>query len=107
MDAFNDNIEQIKSKIGEENSALISEELIDIMSSHKTIQDNLAAKEQEITSLKKEKDELIQTNGKLFLKLGKEKEIVDHFQSAGDDTKPNENVEIKIGDIINSNGDIL
>lgn len=57
---------QIKEKLGVENSALISEELVTIITDNTNRNKDMEAKETQITQLKNEKNDLITTNGKLF-----------------------------------------
>ena len=51
-------------------------------------------------TLKKDKDELLKVNGKLFQKIGFEKE-------EEKPTLPQEQAEIKIEDIINDKGELI
>lgn len=106
MDKFNETIDHIKEKVGEENSALISDELISLMTEHKclTEQDNDKAKQ--IETLKSEKDDLVNANAKLFRRLGFEDEQKTSFTTP--DNTPQQSVEeIKLGDIINQKGELI
>ena len=104
MEDFNKAIDQIKEKLGEEKSATISEELINIMGEHKTALDDNAAKTEEIHQLKQEKEDLIVTNGKLFQQIGHER---DFTPAKPDDKQVEQNTELNINDIINQNGDLI
>lgn len=107
MDKFNETINHIKEKVGEENSALISDELISLMTEHKALSEQNESNEKQINTLKSEKDDLVNANAKLFRRLGFEDEQVTTFNRANQPEQPKEVEEIKIGDIINNNGDIL
>ncbi|MBO7731344.1 MAG: hypothetical protein J6S67_02275 [Methanobrevibacter sp.] len=106
MDKFNETIDHIKEKVGEENSALISDELISLMTEHKclTEQDNDKAKQ--IETLKSEKDDLVNANAKLFRRLGFEDEQKTSFVTPNN-TEVESVEEIKIGDIINQKGELI
>lgn len=106
MDKFNETINHIKEKVGEENSALISDELIALMTEHKTLTEQNEENNKKIETLKSEKDDLVSANSKLFRRLGFEDEQKTTYINS--QTQQNEEVkEIKIGDIINDKGDIL
>ena len=106
MDKFNETINHIKEKVGEENSALISDELIALMTEHKTLTEQNEENNKKIETLKTEKDDLVSANSKLFRRLGFEDEQKTTYTNS--QTQQNEEVkEIKIGDIINDKGDIL
>lgn len=106
MDKFNETIDHIKEKVGEENSALISDELISLMTEHKclTEQDNDKAKQ--IETLKSEKDDLVNANAKLFRRLGFEDEQKTSFTTP-DNADQKSVEEIKLGDIINQKGELI
>ena len=74
MDDFNKTIDHIKEKVGEENSALISDELISLMTEHKSLTEQNNEKAEQIATLKSEKDDLVNANAKLFRRLGFEDE---------------------------------
>lgn len=106
MDKFNETINHIKEKVGEENSALISDELIALMTEHKTLTEQNEENNKKIETLKTEKDDLVSANSKLFRRLGFEDEQKTTYTNS--QTQQNEEVkEINIGDIINDKGDIL
>lgn len=108
MDKFNETINHIKEKVGEENSALISDELISLMTEHKALTEQSNEQTEQINTLKSEKDDLVNANAKLFRRLGFEDEQQTTFTQNIDNTQQgNESEEISIGDIINEKGDIL
>lgn len=106
MDKFNETIDHIKEKVGEENSALISDELISLMTEHKSLTEQDNEKAKQIETLKSEKDDLVNANAKLFRRLGFEDEQKTNFIT--NEAEPKTEVEeIKIGDIINEKGEII
>ena len=106
MDNFNKTIDHIKEKVGEENSALISDELISLMTEHKSLEEQNSEKAEQIETLKSEKNDLVNANAKLFRRLGFEDEQETTF-STPDNKEQKESEEIKIGDIINAKGEII
>lgn len=62
---MNDIIEEIKGKIGEEKSALINDKLTTILSDNSTMNALIDKQKEEITKKDKEKNDLIEANGKL------------------------------------------
>ena len=106
MDKFNETIDHIKEKVGEENSALISDELISLMTEHKSLTEQDNEKAKQIETLKSEKDDLVNANAKLFRRLGFEDEQKTNFITNETEQKT-EVEEIKIGDIINEKGEII
>lgn len=106
MDKFNETINHIKEKVGEENSALISDELINLMTEHKALTEQSNEQAEQINTLKSEKDDLVNANAKLFRRLGFEDEEQTHFIQNPTEQET-EVKEISIGDIINEKGDII
>lgn len=107
MDNFNSIIDTIKEKVGEEDSALISDELLSLMTQHKATVEQNDKDAKTIESLKTEKEELVSTNAKLFRRIGFEDNEPMTFGTQQNNTNEKEDEEIKIGDIINENGDII
>ena len=106
MDKFNETINHIKEKVGEENSALISDELISLMTEHKALTEQNTEQTEQINTLKSEKDDLVNANAKLFRRLGFEDEQQTTFVQNTTVQQP-EVKEIELGDIINEKGDII
>ena len=106
MDKFNETINHIKEKVGEENSALISDELISLMTEHKALTDQNNEQTTQINTLKSEKDDLVNANAKLFRRLGFEDEQQTTFTQP-QTTQETEIKEIQLGDVINEKGDII
>ena len=94
-------INSIKEKINETDSALISEDLLGIVSSYSNLKDEIDSLKEEKDKLEGEKEELLKVNGKLFQKVGFEKEEVKEEIPEEDDE------EIKLEDIIDEKGDMI
>lgn len=94
-------INSVKEKINETDSALISEDLLGIVASYSTLKDELESLQAEKEKLTEEKEELLKVNGKLFQKVGFEKEEVK------EDVVPEDEEEIKLEDIIDEKGDMI
>lgn len=95
-------INKIKGNIDDTQGALISEDLLSVVSNYNSALDEIDKINKENETLKKDKDELLKVNGKLFQKIGFEKE----------EEKPTlvdkeEQPEIKIEDIINDKGELI
>lgn len=67
-------VNKIKEGLDETTSALVSEDLLSIVSNYKLGIDKIAELTGEVDKLKGEKDELLKVNGKLFQQIGFEKE---------------------------------
>lgn len=106
MENFNKTIDVIKEKLGEEHSAVISDELLSLMTEHKASTEQNTADSKTIESLKTEKEELVATNAKLFRRIGFEDNEPMTYASQNQTTQQ-EDKEIKIGDIINDKGEII
>lgn len=74
---------KIKEKLGDEKSAIISEELVQIITDNTNRNKDLENQNNQIEKLKNEKNELIETNGKLFQQV----------TMAPDEPKPNSSKE--------------
>ena len=94
-------INKIKGNIDDTQGALISEDLLSVVSNYNSALDEIDKINKENETLKKDKDELLKVNGKLFQKIGFEKEEENL-------TLPlEEQAEIKIEDIINDKGELI
>lgn len=91
----------LREKLGEESSALVSEDLLSILSSYKNLTDEINEHEEEIENLKNAKDELLKINGKLFQKIGFEKE---EEKEEKEEEKDEEIIDVN--DIIDEKGDV-
>lgn len=107
MDNFNKTIDAIKEKVGEDSSALISDELLSLMTEHKATIEQNDKDAKTIASLKTEKEELVSTNAKLFRRIGFEDNEPMTFGTPQNQTVREEEKAIKIEDIINEKGEII
>ena len=95
-------VNELRSKLDETSSALVSEESLAIISAFNTVVDDMDAIVTENEKLKSDKEELLKVNGKLYQKIGftddkeeKEEEIDDSGE------------EIKIEEVIDEKGDLI
>lgn len=95
-------INKVKDSIDETTKALISEDLLSIIASFNEAYDLVENAETEIAQLKADKDELLKVNGKLFQKIGFDKE---EEKEDKPEEKPEEEIEIE--DIIDEKGEII
>lgn len=94
-------INKIKDGLDETASALISEDLLAIISSYNGAVDSVEEMKTENEKLKADKEELLKVNGKLFQKIGFEKDEEDSSTEEKEEVE-----EIKIEDIIDEKGDL-
>lgn len=95
-------VNKIKDGLDETTSALVSEDLLAIVSNYNLLVDQVAEKDVELAKLRDEKEELLKVNGRLFQKIGFDKEA----EEEAEEEKPAEE-EIKIEDIVDEKGDLI
>ena len=61
--------QKIQEKLGQENSALISEELATLMTDNANVNSQIEKQTSEIETLKSDKEKLLDVNSKLFLQV--------------------------------------
>lgn len=98
-------VNEIKGRIDETTGALISEDLLNIVSNYKLGIDELSKLTEEVNTLKSEKDELLKVNGKLFQKVGFDKEENENKEK--EKTSDNDSDELKIEDVIDEKGELI
>lgn len=91
----------IKDKVDEKSGAIISEDLLGIMSNYKTLEDGIKERDDEIKKLQADKDELLAVNGRLFQKIGFDK------QESPEEAQPQVKEEMSINEIINEKGELI
>lgn len=96
-------INNLREKLDETTSALVSEEILAALSAYNNGFDEYTKSMEEVEKLKGEKEELLKVNGKLYQKIGFDKE--DTIEEKKDDVEDNE--EIKIEDVIDEKGDLI
>lgn len=96
-------INNLREKLDETTSALVSEEILATISAYNNGFDEYTKSVEEVEKLKGEKEELLKVNGKLYQKIGFDKE--DANEEKKDDVEDEE--EIKIEDVIDEKGDLI
>lgn len=96
-------INNLREKLDETTSALVSEEVLATISAYNNGFDEYTKSVEEVEKLKNEKEELLKVNGKLYQKIGFDKEDV--IDEKKDDDKEVE--EIAIEDVIDEKGDLI
>ena len=93
----------LRGKLDETSSALISEEILSLLSAYNGGYDELDELKQEVDKLKTEKEELLKVNGKLYQQIGFDKEEKE------DETidKNEDEEELSIEDIIDEKGELI
>lgn len=98
---FENAINSLKEKLDETTQAMVSEELIAIMGAYNSLVDEKAEVEEEKAKLEGEKEELLKVNGKLFQKVGFDKEDEEEKEEEVEEEK------IDVEDVIDEKGDII
>ena len=96
-------INNLRDKLDETTVALVSEEILATISAYNNGFDEYAKSVEEVEKLKSEKEELLKVNGKLYQRIGFDKE--ETIEENKDDTEDEE--EIKIEDVINEKGELI
>ena len=92
----------LREKLDDTTNALISDDLLNIMSVYTNAVDEVKAINDENDKLKNEKDELLKVNGKLYQRIG-----FDKVEEEKEDNKEDSEEEFTINDIINEKGEII
>lgn len=96
-------VDSIKEKLDETQGALVSEDLLSIVSNYQVLFDELSTIKEEVEKIKAENEELLKVNGRLFQKIGFEEDIKDESAEL-----PSEEVEeTAIEEVINEKGEII
>ena len=96
-------INNLREKLDETTSALVSEEILATLSAYSNGFDEYEKSIEEVEKLKDEKEELLKVNGKLYQKIGFDKE--DAIDEKKDDIEDKE--EIKIEDVVDEKGELI
>lgn len=74
---FEETLNNIQEKLGEENTGIIADDIASLLSYESARNKSIEDKDNEISSLKKSKEMLIETNGKLLQKIaaGREEDL--------------------------------
>jgi hypothetical protein len=96
-------INNLRDKLDETTSALVSEELLATISAFNNGYDEFESLKADVEKLKDEKEELLKVNGKLYQKIGFDKEEIEEEKEEKDDDIE----EIDIEDVIDEKGDLI
>ena len=95
-------INNLRDKLDETTVALVSEEILATISAYNNGFDEYTKSIEEANKLKGEKEELLKVNGKLYQRIGFDKEEKeDNIEDAKDEE------EIKIEDVIDEKGELI
>ena len=92
----------LRDKLDETTVALVSEEMLATLSAYNNGYDEYEKSIEEVEKLKGEKEELLKVNGKLYQKIGFDRE-----DEKDKTSKEEEKEEIKIEDVIDEKGDLI
>ena len=95
-------INNLRDKLDETTGALVSEEILATISAYNNGFDEYTKSVEEVEKLKGEKEELLKVNGKLYQRIGFDKE-----EEKEDDKIDEEKEEIKIEDVIDEKGELI
>lgn len=95
-------INKIKDSLDETTSALLSEDLLSIVSNYKIGLDKIEEISKDLEKIKSDKDELLKVNGKLFQQIGFDKPEENDVTPLED-----EEDEVKIEDVIDEKGELI
>lgn len=98
---FKNLITSIKEKLDDTTQALVSEELLNVLTNYNLAVDEIESKDQSVADLTKDNEELLKVNGKLFQKIGFEKVETETEEPKSEDE------EIKLEEIINEKGEMI
>lgn len=96
-------IDKIKEGLDETQSALISEDLLSIVSNYQLAIDEIAKINEELTKLKADNEELLKVNGRLFQKIGFEEDIKDESAELPSESEE----EITLDEVIDEKGELI
>ena len=97
-------VEKIKEGLDETTSALISEDLLSIVSNYQLALDKIAEITEEVDKLKTDNEELLKVNGRLFQKIGFDEDIKDESAELPSEEKEE---EITVEDVIDEKGELI
>ena len=97
-------IDKIKEGLDETQSALISEDLLSIISNYQLAMDELNKVNEEIGKLKADNEELLKVNGRLFQKIGFEEDIKDESSELPSEESEE---EITLDEVIDEKGELI
>ena len=96
-------VNTLKEKLDDTTSALLSEDILAILSAYNNIFDEKDTLSEEIEKLKTDKEELLKVNGKLYQKIG----FDDKTEEKEEEEEKENDEEIDIDDVIDEKGEII
>lgn len=96
-------ITDTRDKLDEKSQALVSEDMLGIMGNYNSLLTTLNDREEELKKLKSENDELLKVNGRLFQKIGFEKEEKKELMPVKEEVVD----KIGIENLINEKGEMI
>jgi DNA anti-recombination protein RmuC len=97
-------VDSIKEKLDETQSALVSEDLLSIVSNYGLLFDELTKIKEEVDKLKADNEELLKVNGRLFQKIGFDEDIKDESAELKEESAEE---EITVEEVIDEKGEII
>lgn len=104
-DDFSSQIDNLKTKLGDTNGALVSDDLLSTKSAYNGLYDENEENKAEIEKLKSENEELLKVNGKLYQKIGMQ-DIKEEQKKVSDDGDEKQE-KTDISTLINEKGDFI
>lgn len=95
-------INNLRDKLDETTVALVSEEILATISAYNNGFDEYSKSVEEVEKLKGEKEELLKVNGKLYQRIGFDRE-----EKEDNIEKTKDEEEIKIEDVIDEKGELI
>ena len=99
---FESLITSIKEKLDETVQALVSEDLLGVLSSYNNAIDEISSLGEKISKLESDKEELLKVNGSLFQKIGFDKEEEKPEVIEGEEVE-----KLEIEDVIDEKGELI
>lgn len=101
---FESLINIIKDKLDETTQALVSEDLLGVLASYSNAVDEIASLGEKLSKMETDNAELLKVNGKLFQKIGFEKE-----EEEPQEILPEEEVveEMSIEEVVDEKGELI
>ena len=100
-------IDNIKKTIGEQNSALINDDLANLITNYDVTLDDINVKDDEIKKIKAENDELLKVNGKLFQKFTSKVDDKPDFNIGNNQNNNDKPHTITLDEVFDSNGNFI
>nr|DAI65270.1 MAG TPA: Phi29 scaffolding protein [Caudoviricetes sp.] len=96
-------VNTLREKLDDTTSALLSEDILAILSAYNNTFDEKDTLSEEIEKLKTDKEELLKVNGKLYQKIG----FDDITEEKEEEEEKENDEEIDIDDVIDEKGEII